>query len=165
MNAYIKGRVPQKGHSIMSLTRFLFHHVIDNIYLGNILSVDKDVIDAYGIGVIVNASQTDYETAPGVISYPIDLPDHPEADIAAHFDEVYDIVCRHADRKVLIHCMGGVSRSVALVLAVLVRKGIMLKQGLDLLRSQRCPTMVPPQPNLGFVEQLAEHERKYCKLV
>ena len=141
----------------MSLSRPLFHHVIDNLWLGNVLAIDQDV------DVIVNASQTKYEPRRGIIYYFIDVPDSPDADISNYFDDVYDIVCRHANQRVLIHCMGGVSRSVSLMLAVLIRKGIQLKDGLTLLCDKRDPCFGPPRPNSGFIVQLELYEKKWAR--
>jgi len=59
--------------------------------------------------------------------------------------------------KVLIHCIEGKSRSVALALAYLMkREGWSLKYTYDLVKSRR-PLI---RPNDGFMKQLLEYENK-----
>ena len=84
----------------MSLSCLLFHHVIDNLWLGNVYAIDQDV------DIIINASQTRYQSRPSVVYHHIDVDDSPDADISRHFDDVYDIIRNNPDKKVLIHFMG-----------------------------------------------------------
>ena len=141
----------------MSRSCLVFHHVIDNVWLGNIHAIDQDV------DVIVNASNSRYDLKQGIIYHHIDVPDRRNANIAPYFDLVYDVVSGASaqDKRVLVHCLGGVSRSVSLVLAVLVRKGVTLREGLALLNDKRDASEMPAQPNSGFFKQLIEYETKW----
>lgn len=61
--------------------------------------------------------------------------------------------------KVLVHCAAGVSRSVSLILAYLIKyRSMSLPDAFRFVREKR--TIV--RPNRGFVQQLLEYEKKCC---
>lgn len=87
------------------------------------------------------------------------LKDTRESNLIDYFDEVADKIedIRQKDGKSLVHCVAGVSRSVSLVMAYLMKYSDMsLKEAFHHVRSVR------PQvrPNLGFFKQLIEYEER-----
>lgn len=148
----------------MSRTFLVFDHVVDNLYLGNIFAAtaaSQEDLDGIRIDVVINATNSRYAERPGVEYHHVDVDDKKTANIAAHFDRVHDIVVASSGKNVLIHCLGGISRSVSLVLAILIRRGMTLREGLQLLKSKRRDAEAPPQPNPGFFRQLLEYEKAW----
>jgi predicted protein tyrosine phosphatase len=81
------------------------------------------------------------------------------ADIAQYFDSAYDFISTavRSGHGVLIHCARGVSRSVAVALAYLIREhGLPLADAYVRVRSVR------PQakPNANFLRQLVAYEKR-----
>eukprot|EP00747_Dinoflagellata_sp_TGD_P055458 gnl/TRDRNA2_/TRDRNA2_149550_c1_seq2.p1 gnl/TRDRNA2_/TRDRNA2_149550_c1~~gnl/TRDRNA2_/TRDRNA2_149550_c1_seq2.p1 ORF type:complete len:408 (-),score=51.74 gnl/TRDRNA2_/TRDRNA2_149550_c1_seq2:210-1373(-) len=69
-----------------------------------------------------------------------------------------DIATTH---RVLVHCMAGRSRSATIVIAYLMaRRDMTLRQAIDHVKFRR-PMIFP---NLGFLEQLVEYEKKLIEL-
>jgi protein-tyrosine phosphatase len=65
-------------------------------------------------------------------------------------------VSAHARGKtVAVHCYAGLSRSVAIVLAYMIYKGMSLVEATRLVSSLR-----PINVNIGFVAQLQEYEKR-----
>ena len=85
------------------------------------------------------------------------LSDHHNSNIGKYFVPMWDFVERHMKQghRVLIHCKAGISRSVTLVLAYLMRKcHLRLPQALEMIRNVRqCAN-----PNPGFLQQLQVYE-------
>ncbi|KAG7026256.1 Dual specificity protein phosphatase 1 [Cucurbita argyrosperma subsp. argyrosperma] len=82
--------------------------------------------------------------------------DTRDADIKQHFDDCFNFIEEgRQSGGVLIHCFAGVSRSVTITLAYLMKKrGMNLTEALEHVKSRR------PQasPNVGFMVQLKEFE-------
>ena len=77
------------------------------------------------------------------------IDDAARADIAQHFDDCIKFV-KSAD-KVLVHCSAGISRSVTIVIAYLVReKNMDVDEALDFIQTKRPRA----NPNNGFMSQL-----------
>ncbi|CAN1280488.1 Dual specificity protein phosphatase 1B [Linum perenne] len=84
--------------------------------------------------------------------------DREDTDIAQHFDECFNFIdeAKRLGGGVLVHCFMGVSRSVTIVVAYLMKKHYMtLSQALQHVRSRR------PQanPNPGFISQLRKFQQ------
>ncbi|KAH7440822.1 hypothetical protein KP509_03G012200 [Ceratopteris richardii] len=86
----------------------------------------------------------------------IELEDAPSADIAQHFQQTYEFIeaAKCAQKRVLIHCGAGASRSATVCAAYLMRtKHWGLNDALNFLRDQRSKV----NPNPGFVSALHEY--------
>ncbi|XP_074562844.1 dual specificity protein phosphatase 1-like, partial [Curcuma longa] len=84
--------------------------------------------------------------------------DTPETELDKHFDECFNFIDegRSSGGSVLVHCFAGMSRSVTIVLAYLMKKNhITLHEALSLVRSKR-PHVAP---NHGFMTQLENFEK------
>lgn len=89
----------------------------------------------------------------------VPITDSRESNLIDYFDRVADTIekTRQQDGNSLVHCVAGVSRSVSLVLAYLMKYADMtLKNAFQHVKSVR------PQirPNTGFFKQLIEYERR-----
>ena len=79
--------------------------------------------------------------------------DLAEENLIQHFDDTYDFIHNTYENngKILVHCEAGVSRSVSVMAAYLMRSlKITPKAALDIIRDHR----VFAQPNDGFMDQL-----------
>lgn len=113
-----------------------------------------------GVTCVVNAT-TELPNAPleGVQVVAVRVPDEPSADLSSHLAVAADIIHEELFKggRVLVHCVAGVSRSPALVLAYLVRhSGMTLRDAFLHVRAAR-PSA---RPNSGFFSQLIDFEQQ-----
>lgn len=97
------------------------------------------------------------EDGGGILTKHVQSVDEPEADLLSFFDECSEfITCGlENDENVLVHCLSGVSRSAAVLLAHLMKTDkISLDEALDFLRN----VYPKANPNDGFIEQLQLYE-------
>ena len=127
----------------------VIHNIIDNIYIGNFQShIDFD-------GVIINLSDYDYQHNNDIKR--IIISDSRSENISHYFDECVDFVNK-SNTRILIHCNEGVSRSVSILLAILVKKyNMSLYDAIMLVKSKRNH---PTKPNIGFFKQLIKYEKE-----
>lgn len=96
-----------------------------------------------------------------ILSKHVQCLDEPEADLLSFFDECSEFITKGNENKehVVVHCLSGVSRSSAVVLAYLMKTNqVSLDEALVLLR-----TAYPKaNPNDGFVEQLQLYQAMGC---
>lgn len=137
--------------------------VLPCLYLcGACAIVRPETIENLEIKFVVNATVELPDTplpdkAPEYLRVPI--KDTRESNLLDYFDQVADRIeeTRQNDGRSLVHCVAGVSRSVSLVLAYLIKYSDMsLKSAFEYVRSVR------PQvrPNVGFFKQLIEYEQR-----
>ena len=50
------------------------------------------------------------------------IDDSPEEDILSHFDNVIEFITKNKDKNVLVHCVSGISRSGACVIAYVMKE-------------------------------------------
>lgn len=137
--------------------------VLPCLYLcGACAIVRPETIECLEIKFVVNATIELPDTplpdiAPEYLRVPV--KDTRESNLLDYFDKVADLIekTRQDDGRSLVHCVAGVSRSVSLVLAYLMKYSNMsLKSAFQYVRSVR------PQvrPNIGFFKQLIEYEQR-----
>lgn len=122
--------------------------------------MSEEDIEHYGIDSVMKDASEDL----GVSWIQCECEDTPEEDISGYFQDISDILtqCIHGGKKVLIHCLGGISRSPTLVCAYLIQScEIGWKQALTFVQGKRSCI----DPNIGFLLQLEEwdtilHEKK-----
>ena len=123
-------------------------NIIDNIYLGNYQS-HKNFN-----GSIINLSDYDYTINNKYNLLRINISDSREANenIAQYFTKCIDFIETNKDDNILIHCNEGVSRSVTIVLAILIKKyNYDLKSAIEFVKSKRTH---PTAPKRHFLKQL-----------
>ena len=86
------------------------------------------------------------------------IGDNPKENISIFFQTSYDFIERNLSKtNVVVHCQAGVSRSVSIVMAYLLRKQrIEYNECYEFVKSRR-PIA---EPNKGFVKQLKAFARE-----
>ena len=123
-------------------------NIIDNIYLGNFQS-HKNFN-----GSIINLSDYDYTINDKYKLLRINISDSRDANenISQYFIKCIDFIETNKDDNILIHCNEGVSRSVTIVLAILIKKyKYDLKSAIEFVKSKRTH---PTSPKRHFLKQL-----------
>ena len=134
--------------------------VIENqLWVGSLHATgDMTNLEKRGINsILTTARGMSAEMRDNCIYKQISMDDHPAEDLLSKLEEAFMFLDEQlqADRKVLVHCAAGVSRSVSVCVAYLMcRKGYPYKVALDMIRTNR-PFA---NPNPGFTIQLTELE-------
>ena len=133
--------------------------VLPYLYVGGREDAENlDALMALGITHVLNAAASlDEVHAEHFLYLKLELDDDDEEDIAGAFDAAISFIAdaKEGGGTVLVHCVAGMSRSVALVLAwLLYAERMQLRAALDLVR-QRRPIALP---NPGFRLALARYE-------
>ena len=95
----------------------------------------------------------------GITFERVALDDKPHAQLSDHFDRCADKIqsVRDAGGCTLVHCVAGVSRSVAMCVAYLMKhEKLSLRAAFDDVKKRR-PIA---RPNIGFFRQLIAFEKK-----
>ncbi|RWS06797.1 dual specificity protein phosphatase 18-like isoform X1 [Dinothrombium tinctorium] len=157
----LKPNMPRDYQIIMAPIFTDFSQIDENLYLTGIGGMTRENIKNHRITCIVN---TTYEAPnlrqPGIDSIRISVDDTPTDDIGQHFDIGVDKIAEHAKRgeRSVVHCVAGVSRSAALVIAYLIKhKRMTLHDAFNHVRERRQVI----RPNNGFFKQLIEYEKKH----
>ncbi len=131
------------------------NEILKNLYLGSILSIKY--MKEIGIEEFVDLTNLPIKVI-GSHGYRLQIDDDPKVNISQYFDPMINIIDKHLteNRKILIFCFKGVSRSATIILAYMAYKRHKLGKivNLDKLISKlrrRRPTI---NPNPGFMEQL-----------
>lgn len=132
------------------------------LYVGNSVHGSQlSILTKLGITFVLNISNEDYRNRfpsnCGIEFLLISIKDHPKESIKDYFDSSFEFIekARLINKKVLIHCGEGRSRSCALTIAYLMKyRKVNLKQSLLYLKEKREET----DPNNGFMRQLQELE-------
>ena len=133
-----------------------FDHIINNIYLGDIVSAtDKNCLK--NINIIINISNSRYKEEPNIKYYHFDIDDNRTETISRFFSRFTDIIKESENQNILVHCMNGVSRSVSLVLYYLMILGMTLNDSIKYLKPKRNQYT---RPNVGFFRQLLAIEKE-----
>lgn len=125
------------------------------LYLGGIHSASNEKkFKEYQISAILNCS-------PGVKNYfektllykNLDIQDDVKHKIEDLFKEAHEFI--NDNKVVLVHCLGGASRSVTIVISYLMKyKGMTLQESYQMLKEKRFII----RPNIGFMRQLLDYE-------
>lgn len=143
-----------------------FDWILDDLALGNVRAhMNLDLLLHHGITVIVCALptlplplKTYKERGFAVLHIPID--DSPQVNIGKWFDDVSDFIMAHRlmNRKTLVNCHAGISRSSTLVTAYIMNLfQCDESRALSFIRDKRSCVM----PNHGFLRQLIQYGKKY----
>jgi len=131
--------------------------VTDNIYLGNIYDAQNiDKLLKLGIKKVLSLiTDTQLLIYPDSIEHKlININDLPRENIIKYFGECLLFI--NDDKKILVHCFAGSSRSATIIIAYL-----MWKNQLDYVESCNILQKIRPTiyPNYGFVRQLKIFEK------
>jgi protein-tyrosine phosphatase len=161
-NGFVRGGSKnQKNFSGTILCSQHFNWVTPDLAVGDIKAgkdlkqLLKNDIDVVVAAVPKMPLESDTYINHGMSLFHIPLFDIPKQDILQWFHDSCDFIQAHHEsgRKVLVHCMAGISRSVSLVMAYLIRKnGWNVEETLRFVRKRRpCAN-----PNQGFLKQLRQ---------
>ncbi|KAM8703922.1 hypothetical protein ACLKA7_008534 [Drosophila subpalustris] len=133
------------------------------LFLCGAAAVVPSNLDKLGVSCVVNVAPELPDTPLSSVSNPlylrINAQDRTGVNLAAHFDEVADLIeeVRLSGGCSLVHCVAGVSRSASLCLAYLMKYG-----GMSLREAYTHVQSIRPQvrPNSGFFQQLREYEQE-----
>jgi len=124
------------------------------------VAVTKDNIEHFGITHVINLTK-DVPCLSGcrVETMRIFVDDNPNENLSVYFNKCADHInhVRQCGGKILVHCVAGVSRSVSICLAYLMRyRSLNLAQAF--LQIQRSRFFI--NPNYGFWNQLIAYEKQ-----
>jgi hypothetical protein len=130
--------------------------IIPGVFIGSsVVASNSDLLKSYGITHLVNCASQVMSSTPGFETLEIPMNDGGDENILSHIwsTSLYIQKCLDARGKCLIHCVEGVSRSVAVFIGYL-----MLSTGLDYLSSfgltRRQRRVASPNPR--FIAQLMQ---------
>jgi len=134
--------------------------ILPNLYIGNLRSAkNKKQLKTVGITHILVASPVEPEF-PKQFNYKcINVDDSDDADLAQHLQGCFEYIdtAISSGGIVLIHCLVGISRSPSIAIAYLMFKDhLSYEEAADFVKKKQ-PLM---EPNMGFVRQLKEFEKK-----
>ncbi|KAK9060577.1 hypothetical protein SSX86_021283 [Deinandra increscens subsp. villosa] len=135
----------------------------EGLYLGSVGAANnKTLLKSLNITHILTVSGSIPPSYPNDFTYKVvAVHDKSDVNIAQFFDDCFDFI-NEAKKTggVLVHCLAGVSRSVTIVVAYLMKKhGMSSSEALKLAKSKRRVAA----PNSGFMLQLKGYEKTASK--
>jgi len=134
--------------------------ILSNLYIGNLRAAkNKDHLKKIGVTHILVASAVEPEF-PKQFNYKcINVDDSDDADLAQHLNGCFEYIdtALSSGGIVLIHCLVGISRSPSIAIAYLMFKDHLSYDEAAEMVKKKQPLM---EPNIGFVRQLKEFEKK-----
>ena len=127
----------------------------DKLFISGIATAkDKDTLKALKISRVINASNDPfYAKHFGVKYLDINVWDMETTNLYTHFESCCEFE-RKSEKRILIHCSAGISRSSTIVLAILIKNyGMTLRDAWSAVIRSRSV-----EPNEGFVKQLIKWE-------
>ena len=133
--------------------------IIDHLYLSPVVvSRDTAFFKAKKISHVLVAAKSLKQHFPEVVTYhQLQLSDNPTANISKYFTECIRFLHEAIGKgnNVLVHCMGGISRSTSVVIAyVMFSMNLSFEKAYEFVKKQHSKT----NPNPGFVSQLKKLE-------
>jgi protein-tyrosine phosphatase len=135
------------------LCRDVISQVDKRLYVGNINSVAKDILEMYDIGAIVSIQKHKLPIDTEIPILRVYIDDAIGEDIMSLLDIVADFIDLQVNlkRNVLIHCTAGVSRSPTFTIAYLMKyRKMRLGDALNLMKIRRACS----SPNFTFLKQI-----------
>ncbi|CAD8137841.1 unnamed protein product [Paramecium octaurelia] len=134
----------------------------DNQYNGNLYVGGYDslkMVPEKGIGAVLSAVWTGHFKPDEKLKYLlIEADDAPTYDMSKHFEKAVKFIHESLQTtNVLVHCAAGISRSVCLIIAYMIKIHKMKPQ--DALTKIR-QTRPWAGPNVGFTEQLEKYYKE-----
>lgn len=161
---YYYGRLRHMYHYYISYNEFSANEIIDNIYIGNVYDAHNiDELNKNNIKNVVSAVtgfENIYDDTFNHLS--LNLIDNENQNIIHYFEITYHYIdnivsknisssSKEKKNKILIHCICGVSRSVTILLAYIIKKYNYTPQyALKIVQKKRNIA----NPNANFMKQL-----------
>ena len=131
-------------------------HIIDNIYLGNAYNAaNYHLLEDINIKLIINVTKEIQNYFPENFEYyNIEILDSNNENFRNNFNNVVDYIKKKnfADNEnILVHCYMGCSRSVAVILAYIIKfKNINLDEAITIIKNKKNTINI----NKTFLEEL-----------
>lgn len=140
---------------------FEMSEIIHGLYLGGEeTAFNKELLKKNNVSTILNiTSSIPFYYESEFTYHRIPIIDEPNVDIKQYFDETFKIIddTLTENKKILIHCQAGISRSATIVIAYIMKKNkIEMNDAYKLVHTGR-PCI---GPNLGFCGQLMSYEQE-----
>ncbi|KAJ0092529.1 hypothetical protein Patl1_25450 [Pistacia atlantica] len=132
----------------------------EGLFLGSFLDANKkDALKSSNVTHILTVADLGEPPFPDEFLYKtIEVMDRDDTNLMLYFDECFNFIdeAKRLGGGVLVHCLMGISRSVTIVVAYLMKKhGMRLSQALEHVKSKRQQA----DPNYGFMSQLQQFEQ------
>lgn len=139
-------------------------HIVDNLYLSGVEAAENlKFLKNLNFGYIINLAPSETEYTHSSVSdikclNIFELYDHQSSNISKYFDEcikfIESCLAECKEKKILVHCHAGISRSPTIILAYL-----MAKKNFKLIEAVRYVTdRRAIYPNPTFLQQLILYE-------
>ena len=127
-----------------------FDKIIENIHIGDLMSTQ--VKQFKNFDCVINVSLEDYKVAPNVNYLKLDILDTPDSNIIPICEKAYKFLLDNQEKKILIHCVAGRSRSASIMIYYMMKTcNMTFKQAYDYVKNKRpCIKL-----NDGFYQQLS----------
>lgn len=128
----------------------------DNLYLGNQYSTS--VIAE--VDVIVSIGCNSKSKSPNVTNYKVSVRDNADSDLTPLLSDVTAFIHQHisTNKKVLVHCKGGINRSPIFVVAYLARYVMTLEEAVHHVTTMRTAARIQPHYLLQVNAWLREND-------
>lgn len=139
--------------------------ILPFLYLGNEEnSQDVKTLQSTGIDFVMNVSETAADSPHVIRTHYLKIPvrDTISENIVDWFQSAFDFIdrVRSCDGRVLVHCVGGVSRSATIAVGYVMRHmQLSLDNAYRFVKDKR-PTI---SPNLNFMGQLLQYEKQLAE--
>jgi len=139
--------------------------ILPFLYLGNeVDSRNASTLQSNGINFVMNVSESAADSCHVIATHYMKIPvrDSTTENIVDWFQSAFDFIDRvkACDGKVLVHCVGGVSRSATIAVGYVMRSlHLSLDNAYRFVKDKR-PSI---SPNLNFMGQLLQYEKQLCE--
>jgi len=133
--------------------------ILENLYVGSQTDVNEQFLKDNEISAVLTIQSRNIQPSEHITQLVqelkfISIPDLVSADISKHFEETIDFIDRQ--KKTLVHCAYGKSRSVTICIAYLMKKH--RKSFSDAFQFIRHKRPIA-EPNFSFLGQLLKYEK------
>lgn len=141
---------------------FTISSVTSDLYIGNIDSLDPNILRKHNISAIISVLSPETPTVypHGINVIRISIDDSEHENINPWLEPTYQFIHSHqkSKKKVLVHCHAGISRSATVVLYYLMKTfKVPLSTAFGYLRSRR--SIINPNP--GFIRTLSKYSHHW----
>ena len=149
-------------HERQTIRKLVFKeadHILDNIFLGpEVSAISLEYLRSNNIDRVLAAAlyvEMPFKDPVHQIEYLyLKIDDSPTEDIFSLLPQVVEFMEKRPHTNVLVHCVSGISRSGACVIAyVMKKKGIKYDEAWEFVKSKRSIV----HPNSGFQAQLRRY--------
>lgn len=133
--------------------------ILENLYVGAQTDVNEKFLKENEISAVLTIQSQNIQPSDHITQLVqelkfISIPDLVSADISQHFEETIDFIDRQ--KKTLVHCAYGKSRSVTICIAYLMKRH--RKSFSDAFQYVRHKRPIA-EPNFSFLGQLLKYEK------